>query len=99
MLKSELAELQARPVLSPTQHPGNQLTTNLETARYYAQQKAEEGPAVVAVLLVSDRAVVQDPVTPEDYRVVRRCPVIVVRVLDAPQPKPQPNAAEDLEEV
>jgi hypothetical protein len=72
MSPTEYAELKRTGVLTPNTHnPHNNATTNLETAEHYASEKMHEEPGVVIQFTAPLDAVKQDPVTPEDYKIMK----------------------------
>jgi hypothetical protein len=56
-------------------NPHNDATTDLETARYYASTKVHDDEGVVIKFEAPIDAVKQDPVTGDDYKIIRSFPL------------------------
>lgn len=54
-----------------TRNPHNDASTHLETAQHYATEKMHEDPGVVIEFEAPLSAVKQDPVTSEDYKILK----------------------------
>ena len=81
MVKSELRKI-ASYGFKKTKHTGNIATTNLETAIYWAGQRASENdPGLVISFLAPKDVVKQDDIHTEDYRFIKKFTPIDVQII------------------